>query len=98
MYCPKCDKRLAPDHRCTSRRFFLGALLGAIGASVLEVEAKKAGLVIDNIDWKTKTVTFKLAYIPIQVSEKVPKNEIWMLKGDLLYSGMVVEVPPPGTY
>lgn len=29
LYCPRCDKRLTPDHCCVSRRIFIGALLGA---------------------------------------------------------------------
>ena len=31
MYCPHCDRRLTPDHRCLSRRVFLfGAMAGLI--------------------------------------------------------------------
>ena len=29
LYCPRCDRRLTPDHRCLSRRIFLFAGLGA---------------------------------------------------------------------
>jgi hypothetical protein len=31
LYCPRCDKRLTPDHKCLSRRFFLGMLGTAMG-------------------------------------------------------------------
>lgn len=34
LYCPRCDKRIEPDHRCLSRRFFLG-MLGAAGAAAV---------------------------------------------------------------
>lgn len=30
MFCPHCDKRLSPDHRCLSRRVFLFSGLGAV--------------------------------------------------------------------
>lgn len=33
LYCPRCDRRLTPDHRCLSRRVFLG-MLGIGGAAV----------------------------------------------------------------
>ena len=33
LYCPRCDKRLTPDHRCLTRRFFFG-MLGAAAAAV----------------------------------------------------------------
>jgi len=33
LYCPRCDKRLTPDHRCVSRRIFLG-MLGLGGSAV----------------------------------------------------------------
>lgn len=29
IYCPRCDKRITPDHRCLSRRHFFGMLAGA---------------------------------------------------------------------
>lgn len=35
LYCPRCDKRIEPEHRCLSRRIFLGALLGASAAVVV---------------------------------------------------------------
>lgn len=34
IHCPRCDKPIAPGHRCLSRRWFLG-LLGASAAAVL---------------------------------------------------------------
>lgn len=34
LYCPRCDKPIAPGHRCLSRRHFFG-MLGAAAATIL---------------------------------------------------------------
>lgn len=35
LYCPRCDRRLSPDHRCVSRRIFLAAIFGGAACTVL---------------------------------------------------------------
>lgn len=32
IYCPRCDKPIAPGHRCLNRRHFFGMLAGAAAA------------------------------------------------------------------
>ena len=40
MYCPRCDRWLTPDHRCVSRRIFLGMLgFGAALGVMTDAEA-----------------------------------------------------------
>ncbi len=43
IYCPRCDKRITPDHRCLSRRHFFGML----GAAAALFAAKPALLAYD---------------------------------------------------
>ncbi len=38
IYCPRCDKPIAPDHRCLSRRHFFGLLTGAAAVVILAPE------------------------------------------------------------
>lgn len=43
IYCPRCDKPIATDHHCLSRRHFFGALLGAVGLLACPVPASAVG-------------------------------------------------------
>lgn len=97
LFCPSCDRRLTPDHRCLSRRVFLGALFGALaGSKAVQAQAAKTGLVIDHIDWDTKTITF--CGIKYEVNPLVPRNEIWIgNKVSALYEGMEIEFFQPQT-
>ena len=46
LYCPRCDKRITPDHRCLSRRIFLFAGLG-------ELFLAKASVDVTHTYWKS---------------------------------------------
>lgn len=55
IYCPRCDKPIAPDHRCLSRRHFFGLFAGAAAAVALagpavEALTKGAGLTMKTGD------------------------------------------------
>lgn len=39
LYCPRCDKRMEPDHRCLSRRHFFGMLGGAAVTPLFGINA-----------------------------------------------------------
>lgn len=99
LHCPHCDRRLTPEHRCLSRRVFLGALFGAlVGSKAVQAQAEKTGLVITGIDWKTKTITMGTQLMRVVVSDNVPKNQVWMMSekdwGKLI-RGPEVKIPPP---
>lgn|SRR5574337_228193 len=43
LYCPRCDRRLTPDHKCLSRRVFLDALLAPL-IQLSDIEVKMVEL------------------------------------------------------
>ncbi len=49
IYCPHCDRRLTPDHRCVSRRMFFGLLgLGAAAAALpVGLAMKPKGIILN---------------------------------------------------
>ncbi len=63
IYCPRCDKRLTPDHRCAAltRRHFFGLIAGAAAVAAMpKVAAYADPMVLRRGD----TLSFKWAGYP----------------------------------
>lgn len=80
LYCPRCDKRIEPDHRCLSRRWFLGMLGAAVVAPVLpKVEAVTAWKVQLVLDEETEAMIAAMEQGLEQGLETLISSAVWTL-------------------